>query len=141
MYRNQHFLYKLQNQSPRQHYFIRLAQKVFFVCPKIRLFLIKHKMSQNIKVGRYFKEYPPPTLDIEPIFFREPFSRVFPLPLTGYSISLLIYARYFFRVALTAPVPAISSRNISSIFSPIPASYKSIPKIFAFDRMPFSCPL
>lgn len=53
-------------------------------------------------------------------------------------IPALLYARYFFRVARTAPVPAISSLNISSTFSPIPASYRSIPKIFALERIAFS---
>ena len=50
------------------------------------------------------------------------------------------YARYFFSVSLTAPTPAISSKNMPSILSPMPASYRSTPKILALDKMPFHWP-
>ena len=46
--------------------------------------------------------------------------------------------RYFFNVFLTPPGEAISSINISSIFSPIPALYKSTPKMEASERMVFN---
>ncbi len=51
------------------------------------------------------------------------------------------YPRYFLSVALTAPAPASSSTKIFSISASIPRAQRSEPKMFAFARIPLSCPL
>ena len=64
------------------------------------------------------------------------------VPAVPSSIMMYYYfRRYSLSVFRTAPGPEISLLTISSISSPIPALYKSVPKRVSLDRTPFSWPV